>query len=70
MYPDFYHLLKELFGIEIPVLGLLKSFGFMVAMAFLAAGIVLTKELKRKEDLGLLPFTIEDLIIRKKSSMD
>lgn len=66
MYPDFYHLLKELFGIEIPVLGLLKSFGFMVAMAFLAAGIVLTKELKRKEDLGLLPCTIEDLIIRKK----
>lgn len=66
MYPDFYHLLKELFGLEIPLLGLLKSFGFMVAMAFLAAGIVLTKELKRKEELELLPFTIEDLIIRKK----
>lgn len=55
MYPDFYHLLKDWFGLELPVLGLLKTFGFMVAMAFLAAGMVLRAELKRKETEGLLP---------------
>lgn len=65
MYPDFYHLLKDLFGLDLPVLGLLKTFGFMVAMAFLAAGMVLRSELKRKETEGLLPYTIEDQVSGK-----
>lgn len=69
MYPDFYHLLKELFGIEIPVLSLFKTFGFLVAMAFFAAGYVLYSELRRKENLGLIGFTIDEIITGKKTTL-
>ncbi|MBK7689752.1 MAG: prolipoprotein diacylglyceryl transferase [Bacteroidetes bacterium] len=68
MYPDFYHLLKELFGIEIPVLSLFKTFGFLVAMAFFAAGYVLYSELSRKESLGLIGFTIDEITTGKKAT--
>lgn len=61
MYPDFYHLLKDLFGIDIPVLGLFKTFGFLVAMAFFIGGYLIYKELKRKEDDGLIGFTLEEV---------
>lgn len=63
MYPDFYHLLKDLFGISIPALSLLKTFGFLVAISFFAAGWTLFLELKRKEKLGLISFTIEEVTI-------
>ena len=69
MYADFYHLLKDLFGISIPVLSLFKTFGFLVAMAFFAAGYILYSELKRKEDLGLIGLTIDEITTGKKMSM-
>ncbi len=69
MYPDFYYLFRELFGIEIPFLGLFKTFGFMVALAFLAAAYFLMRELKRKEEDGLIPYTLIDETINKKSSI-
>ena len=65
MYPDFHFFFKDLFGIDIPMLSLLKSFGFMVAMAFLAAGYIIFKELKRKEDDGLVGFTIDEITVGK-----
>lgn len=60
MYPDFHFLFKELFGIDIPFLGLFKTFGFLVALGFLAAGLTLYKELYRKEVQGLLQFTTKE----------
>ncbi|HMT36453.1 MAG TPA: diacylglyceryl transferase, partial [Chitinophagaceae bacterium] len=69
MYPDFYHLLKSLFGIEIPVLSLFKTFGFLVAMAFFAGGYVIYSELKRKELLGIIGFTIDEITTGKKASI-
>ncbi|MBK9301717.1 MAG: prolipoprotein diacylglyceryl transferase [Bacteroidetes bacterium] len=69
MYPDFYHLLKSLFGIEIPVLSLFKTFGFLVAMAFFAGGYVIYSELKRKEQLGIIGFTIDEITTGKKASI-
>lgn len=69
MYPDFYHLLKDLFGIHFQKLELLKTFGFMVAMGFLAAGIVLYKELKRKEDQGLVGYVIGEETTGKPTSI-
>ncbi len=63
MYPDFHFLFQEWFGVDWPVLSLLKTFGFLVAMAFLAAGYILYLELKRKEDDGLIPSTIEEITI-------
>lgn len=69
MYPDFYNFLKDLFGIELPVLSLLKMFGFLVAMAFLAGGYVIYLELKRKEDQGKIGFIISEITTGKKSTL-
>ncbi|NNC84910.1 MAG: diacylglyceryl transferase, partial [Bacteroidia bacterium] len=52
MYPTISHLLEDLFGIYIPLP--IQSFGFMMAMAFLAAAYTLMLELKRKEKEGLV----------------
>ena len=65
MYPDFYHLLRDWFGIEIPVLSLLKTFGFLVAISFLAAGYTLFLELRRKEKTGLITFTLATVTVGK-----
>lgn len=67
MYPDFKFLLEGLFGIQVPEwVGLFKTFGFFMAMAFLAAAQVTVSELKRKERLGLmLPFLKKTTIEQK-----
>lgn len=55
MYPDFQYFFNRLFNTEVPeFLGYFKTFGFFVAVAFLVAAWILTRELKRKEALGLL----------------
>lgn len=54
MYATLYHAVKDLFGLEIPFLKVVMTFGFFVAMAFLAAHWVMTLELKRKEKEGIL----------------
>lgn len=62
MYPNLYYAFKDLFGAEIPFLKIFQTFGFFVAVAFLAAAYVLTIELRRRERLGWLtgvPETIE-----------
>lgn len=54
MYPNLYYAFKDLLGLELPFLKLFQTFGFFVAIAFLAAAYTLTSELKRRERLGLL----------------
>ena len=54
MYPNLYYAFKDLFGVEWTGLRFINSFGFFVALAFIAAAYVLTLELKRKERDGLL----------------
>ncbi len=55
MYPDFQYLFESILKTHLPEwVGIIKTFGFFAAMAFLAAAWILTKELKRKEALGLL----------------
>lgn len=54
MYPNLYYIFKDWFGVEWPALSILNTFGLMVAVAFIAAAIVISSELKRKEKLGLL----------------
>lgn len=65
MYPNLYYAFKDLFGIEIPVLKVLQTFGFFVAVAFLAAAYVLTNELRRREKLGLLHGMQETIVTGK-----
>lgn len=58
MYPTLYHALYDLTGLDWPLLKFLNSFGFFVALAFIAAYLTLSWELQRKEKLGLvLPTT-------------
>ncbi len=52
MYPNLYYLVEDWFGLKLNALKLVNSFGFFVAIAFIASGYVLYTELKRKEALG------------------
>ena len=63
MYPNLFYLIKDLFGIELNALKLVNSFGFFVAMSFVASGYVLYLELKRKSALGEFTYTEEKEII-------
>ena len=63
MYPTISHLLFDLFGVNIPLP--IQTFGFWVAIAFLAASYVITKELKRKEEEGFLKTSIVKITIGK-----
>lgn len=55
MYPTLYHAFLDLFGIDIPFLKLLNSFGFFVALAFITASYLLSLELKRLEKFSFFP---------------
>lgn len=65
VYPNLYFLFQDLFGVEIAALKLVNSFGLMVALAFVAASGLLRRELKRKEDEGLLKPTSSEVWIGK-----
>lgn len=54
MYPNLYYLFKDLFGLELAPLKIVNSFGFFVAISFLAAAWTFTRELRRKQSNGLL----------------
>ena len=61
MYPNLYYIFKDWFGVQWHGLSFLNTFGLMVAMGFVTAAIVLSKELQRKEKQGLL-FPREEMI--------
>jgi len=63
MYPNLFYAFKDLFGVEWPFLRYVNSFGFFVALAFIAAAIVLTRELKRKSSQSLLQYTEMEIMV-------
>ena len=69
MYPTLYHAFYDLFGVDWPALKLVNSFGFFVALAFLAASALLTLELKRKSAEGVLPVEKRKRIVGKPASL-
>lgn len=63
MYPNLYYAFKDLFGVEWTALRFFNSFGFFVALAFLAGAYVLTQELRRKERLGLMHASDSKIVV-------
>jgi prolipoprotein diacylglyceryl transferase len=63
MYPNLYYAFKDLFGIDLPFLRFINSFGFFVAIAFIVAAALLSKELKRKSKMGLLQPTESEVVV-------
>ena len=68
MYPTISHLIYDLFGVNIPLP--IQTFGFWVAIAFLAASWIISKELKRKESEGFLSTVIIKEKIGEKLSIN
>ncbi len=68
MYPNLYYVFKDWFGVEWHGLSFLNTFGLMVAMGFVTAAIVLSKELQRKEKEGLLSPREETITVGKPAS--
>ncbi len=69
MYPNLYYIFKDWFGVKWHGLSFLNTFGLMVAMGFVTAAIVLSKELQRKEKQGLLSPREEMIIVGKPASI-
>ncbi len=69
MYPNLYYIFKDWFGVEWHGLSFLNTFGLMVAMGFVTAAIVLSKELQRKEKQGLLSPREEMIVVGKPASV-
>jgi prolipoprotein diacylglyceryltransferase len=71
MYPNLYFFLKDALGLSNPPVftQYINSFGFLVAIAFVVASILLRKEMVRKESLGLLLPLEEKIIIGKPASL-
>jgi len=69
MYPNLYYVFKDLFGIELSALKLINSFGFFVALCFIISAWALTLEFQRKQQLGLLNFTEEKVMMGAPASL-
>ncbi len=69
MYPNLHFALKEWFGIDWQWTKIFNSFGLMMAIAFLCAAVVLSKELKRKKEEGLLTAVEEEHLVGEKASI-
>ena len=69
MYPTISHLIEDLFGVNIPLP--IQTFGFWVAIAFLAASYVIKIELQRKEKEGKISIIkIKKIVGLKLKSID
>lgn len=63
MYPNLYFFLRDLFGVEWKGLRFINMFGFFVALAFIAAAIVISSELKRKGKEGILQYEEQKIMV-------
>lgn len=68
MYPNLYYAFRDIFGVSLPGLRFINSFGFFVALAFVISAWVLTKEFRRKEKEGLFVPTEEKILVGQPAS--
>ncbi len=68
MYPNLYSFFVDVFGAAPAFTKYLNSFGFFVALAFIAAALVLTKGLQLKEKKGFLSPKEEKRVFGKPAS--
>lgn len=66
MYATISDLLRDLFGINIPLP--IQTFGFFMGLSFMGAYWATSQELKRKESLGLLTTFTKKVILYKRST--
>ncbi|MCB9168654.1 MAG: prolipoprotein diacylglyceryl transferase [Flavobacteriales bacterium] len=69
MYPTLYHALLDLLGLDLSVLKFVNSFGFFVALAFVAASWTLAVELRRKTMEGMLRSTERSVLVGAPASI-
>jgi prolipoprotein diacylglyceryltransferase len=69
MYPNLYYAFKDWFGVEWHGLSFLNTFGLMVAISFVVAAIVISRELQRKEKAGLLSPREEMIMVGRPASI-
>jgi prolipoprotein diacylglyceryltransferase len=63
MYPNLYYVFKDWFGVEIEGLRFINCFGFFVAIAFIVAAVILSKELQRKSGQGFFQPTEMQIMV-------
>ena len=63
MYPNLYYVFEDFFGVQIGFLRFINSFGFFVAISFLVAAALLSRELKRKSKEGHFKPTERKLVV-------
>jgi prolipoprotein diacylglyceryl transferase len=54
MYPNLRYAFYDIFGVDIPALSLIQTYGFFLALTFIACGLALRADLIRREKLGIL----------------
>jgi len=69
MYPNLYYFFFGIFGIKIPVLKVVNSFGFFVAIAFLMAAWLTLKELRRRQALGYFTYSERKISVGEPASV-
>jgi prolipoprotein diacylglyceryltransferase len=67
MYPTISDLIKDIFGIKIPLP--IQSFGFFMAVAFIVAAWLVMKELKRKESNAILSVLKRKVLVGKPATV-
>src|SRR3569623_227777 len=69
MYPNLYYFFKDVFNVSWPFLKIINSFGFFVAISFLAAAWLLIKELRRKQGEGIFTYTEQTITVGQPASV-